>query len=315
MIVNDIIDEARKIFGECSLASLLDHINDAVELIAFKGDIDPLIGFADLCCSGRCVTLPRNVETPLSVNIDGHPSLARDMLFRFHYNGLGDCGCSPCKWEWDDHGLVAVFRDLFCPSKIVATIEKSSDENAEVWIFGIDKEGRTLRTQLPDGSYRDGHQLPTVFGYSMPAPDAPCVARIDRIWKAVTNGTVQIKSLDASTGTPTVLAILDWDEQDPQYRRIRLSRDATVVRIAYRKRIIQLRGLYDAVPIHSRLALKMAMLSIKFYKEQDFPNGQAFEVTAARLLEERQAVIGPPTSMPIQINDEIAIYDRCDEID
>lgn len=314
MIVNDVLKDVRSIFGECSLPELLDHLNDAVELLANKGDIDPLMGFADLCCQGSCITLPREVEVPLAVNIGGTPTLGRDQLFRFHYNGTGDCQ-DVCKWEWDDMGLVPTYKELTCPAKIVAAVQLRSDANKAVWIYGYDDENKLLRTQQPDGSYVDGWQVPTPFGYIVPDEDAPCVSRIIRIRKDVTNGPIHLQTLDVSQGTGTVISVLEWDEVDPQYRRIKLGRSCDFARIAYRKRVFQLRSVNDAIPLHSKIALKMALTAIYFYGKQDFVNGQNYEATASRLLEEKQLVSGVNVPTPIQVNDEVTPFNKCDEID
>lgn len=212
-------------------------------------------------------------------------------------------------------GVVPTYKELTCPSKIVAVVQLRTDANKELWIYGYDDRDQLLRTQQPDGSYVDGWQVPTPFGYVMPDATAPCISRILRIRKALTNGPIILQTLDASVGTGSVISSLEWDEVDPQYRRIKLSRSCDFARIAYRKRVFQLRSVYDAIPIHSKIALKMALMAVYFYMKQDFSNGQAYEATASRLLEEKQLVSGVNVPTPIQVNDDVTPFNKCDEVD
>lgn len=314
MIIEDILEDAKRIFGECDLPSILTNVDDAVELLANKGDWDPLLGFADLCCQGPCIALPRIVDVPIAINVGGHPTIPRNSLWRFHYNGMGDCGTS-CAWEWVDQGNVATYFDLPCPAKLVAVVDNEEDIGKELWVYGRDDQQRVLRTQMPDGSWQDGILIPTLYSVSVPNPTAPCVAHIDRVRKQLSVGPIRLQTLDASSGTGTVLGAYDWDETDPQYRRIKLSRSCDFVRIAFRRRVFKSRSIYDPIPIHSRYAMKMAMTAVKFYNQTDFNNGQAFEATAARLIEERERVAAPTAPAPPVFETVTELFPRCDQID
>ena len=49
----------------------------------------------------------------------------------------------------------------------------------------------------------------------------------------------------------------------------------------------------DIIPLQSKIALVMAMKAYKAFKDGDVENGNNFEATAVRLLEEEQAMRNP----------------------
>lgn len=309
-LADDIFDEAKTIFGFSKEPKLFRWITDAVELLAQKGDIDPLVGYVDLCVDGSCVTLPREVETVLACNIGGRPALGHDQLFSFHLNGPGDFG-TRCDYTWDDVGTFCTYRDIKCPSKLVAFLDSEADEGTVIRVFGYDDQNRPLRT-LVNGVYEDGYRVPTIFGYALPDSGAPYVSRITAIVKQRTSGTIRLSSFDSSTTSGTLLGVFEPDETVPQYRRIRISRGCSWVRIHYRKRSAAVTSINDRILLHSRPALILAMHALKFYRDTDIANGNAFEANATRLLTERESVLTGPAGMPIQVDDRNSISDKSD---
>lgn len=311
--VEDIWEDAEDIFGHCNEAKLLRRISDAVELLANKGEVEPLVGFVDLCVDGQCVTLPREVETVLGVNISGHPSLGRDELFSFHLNGPGD-NSPACGYTWDNAGAFPTYRDLVCPSKLIAFLDKAEDAGKSLRVFGFDKENRPLREQI-GGVWRDGYSVPTIFGYAVPESGAPEISRITAIDKAITSGVVRLSSYDGASSSGTLLGVFEPDETDPRYRRIRIGRSASWIRLMYRRASARLTSRYDRILLHSRPALLLAMRAVVKYEEANLSEAVAYEAQATRLLTERESVLTSPTPNPIQVNDRAGISMRCDDLD
>lgn len=316
MIVSDVIKDAEKIFGICDQQKLFDFITEAVDVLSTHGDFDPLLGFVDICTDGLFVSLPRDVETILALNIGGKPALARDQLFTFHYNGPGDCDWrQDCNLRWQDLGKYPTFRDIKCPSKVVAFVDNQADEGKEVWVYGLDESGNELRTEI-GGEWKNGYLVPTVFGYALPASDAPTISRIFKITKEDTVGPIRISSFDNSTFTGTLLAVMQWDDNESEYGRIKLSRNCgSGIRIHFRRRLFKIRNLEDGLPVMSKSALKMMFRALKYYDEVDLANAEAFEATAARLETQKQLVTNPPTQTPIQVDDSVSVQDKSDEVD
>ena len=127
-------------------------------------------------CTGwdRCsITLPRNIDVPLAVNIDGSPTYFRNRLFQYHVNKGGMF--NSVEWAWDDRGYVATLMDIIQPSQLVAVAELENDVGKTIRVLGNDQNNRTLRSQLANGTGVDGLLVPihsqSDFAYGTIAPD------------------------------------------------------------------------------------------------------------------------------------------------
>lgn len=316
MLVKEIYKEAEKIFGHCSMPILLRWISDSVLLLADKGETDLLVGYLDICVDGNCVTLPREVETILAVNICGHPTISRDALFSFHINGPGD-GCS-CGYTWADQGNWFTYKDIQCPSKLIAFLDSSEDQGKMLRVLGFDEQNRPLQTKIGD-RWEEGLRVPTVYGYALPSSSDPYVSRITGIVKDVTVANVRLSSFDNAAnmagGSGKLLGVFEPDETEPRYRRIKLGHCGGWVRICYRRKSYELRSLEDRIFLTSRLALLMSMRAVKAYGDGDIQNGNAFESNAERMLTERENSLTGPARMPIQVDDRNSISDKYDYVD
>lgn len=301
LTVDEVYDEISEIWGHCNERKLLRWLTDAVQLLAGKGEVEPLVGFVDLCVDGGCVTLPREVETVLAVNIGGHPALGRDEVFSFHLNGPGDF-CTPCDYTWTNVGAFPTYRDLQCPAKLIAFLDSPEDQGKELRVFGFDSENRPLRTRVGE-TWQDGYLVPTIFGYALPDSTAPWISRITSVRKAVTVANIRLSSFDNSSSSGTLLGVFEHDETEPRYRRIKLHRTASWVRMMYRKRSLELRTRYDRIFLHSRPALLLACRAVKAYSQADIAGGVQYEAQATRLLTEKESVLQAPVANPVQVSD------------
>lgn len=312
-LVNDVWEEATKIIGQCSETKTLQWLSDSVQLVANKGDFEGWKAYLDICTSecGSYLTLPREVETVYAVNIGGHPTLGMGQLFNFHLNGPGDDSIG-CRWQWQDKGLgYPVYRDIVTPSKLVAYVSSAADNGNKLIVYGRDVNGNKLRRKESDG-WKDGYLVPTIYGYAIPDDEAPVVARIDWVSKDVTEGPVRLSTIDNDGSDGVLLAVYDPDETLPQYRRIKLSRKSSWVRISYRRASPLFTSKFNHVALRSRLGLILAVKARKFYSESDVANAHAFEADAARLELEAQNSIEPPTVSPLQVMGENDLQDKSD---
>lgn len=321
--VSDIYEDAQNIVGTCDDPTLFRRINEAVEALANKGDFDPLLGEMDICTQDACVTLPREIENVLAVNIAGHPTIGRDRWFNFHINGPGDCGGS-CSWSWRDGAESSVFRELRTPSKLIAFVAKVEDQGKELRVFGYNVANEWIRS-LENGVWKDGYRVPTLFGYALPEASAPLFARIVRVTKVTTVGMIRLTSLDISADTGVLIGQYDYDETAPLYRRISLSRHSvrnpphaardTWVRVAFRRRVFRVTNLESVIPLHSVAAILEMMRAFRAYANDNLVLGQGHEVTADRLITEEQNTRTPPVTMPMQVNPVGGVVDNWDQID
>jgi len=313
--VIDVIDDAKKILGHCDDHKFFRWLGDAVSLIVNKGDFEGWKGWLDICTTGggKCITLPREVETVIAVNICGQPALGFGTLFNFHLNGPGDCGCS-CDFSWQDQGQWhSTFRDLVTPAKLVAYLQTEEDNGAELTVFGYDSNGNVLRHQVA-GEWRDGYRVPTIYGMAVSDQGAPLVARITGMFKQRTVGSIRLSTIDDSGSTGVTLGVYEPDETLPQYRRIKINRCTPWVRVAYRKTTPIFHSRWDHVPLKSRMALLMAVSATKHYSEFKLAEAQAFEANAARMEIEAQDKAEPTTTLaPLQVVDRSSsLLDKSD---
>lgn len=326
--VDDVYDEAKKIFGACDDKQLFRWMGDAVTLICNKSDLEAWKGYLDICtrgcncrdtstcqspagCGRRCISLPREVQTVIGVTVGGQPVFGRDQLFEFHLNGPGSCR-TVCEWAWTDQGQFhSTYRDLVFPAKLVAYLQLPDDNGKTLIVNGYDINGQVLR-RFENGMWINGYRVPTVYGYAIPAADAPLVARITSVFKDRTAGSMRLSTLDDSGGTGTLLGVYEPDEQLPQYRRIKLNRSCNWVRIAYLKNNPLFFSRYDHIELRSRVAFLLAMQARKSYRDKIIDEAHSFEADAARLEQEAQNKAEPPTFMPPQVLDMSNPRDKYD---
>lgn len=315
MIVADVWEDAREVFGVCSDSALYRRINDAIELLVNKGDWNPLFAYIDICASGRCVALPSDVETPIAATLDGNPAVARNELYRYHLNGPGE-KYSAVTWEWENGGLVPTMRDLIVPTKLVAYVEQSADTGSALTVYGHDDAGRWVRTLQPDSSWIDGWQVPTIQGWALTDSTAPKFSRITGVRKAVTTGRVRLATIDWNPSTNEGALLGDYfpHETEPAYRRVRLSCEPAVVRFYVRRKTFRVSRQTDFIPLHHSFALRLGFQAVKSYVDRDTGLAMDFESQAVRLLTERESAITPPGGQAPQIDPGPSLVENLEDV-
>jgi hypothetical protein len=299
--VSDVYDEVEDIAGFCNESRMFLWITNAISLIANKSDFDGWIQYVDLCVSGQCITLPREVVQVLGINIEGTPTLGRNQLFNFHLNGPGD-GSETIQYTHQDLGTYPVYRDIAEPVQLIAFVDKSSDAGKQLRVYGFDENGIEIRQQV-GGVWQDGWLIPTVFGIAVPDVNMPLFSRITRVVKAVTDGNIRLSTIDSAGTTGVNLGVYESDETEPRYRRIKLGKTASWVRVAYRKASPKITSKSDRIPLHSSQALLFAVHALKFYREHDLATAHAYEADAVRLEKEASDVAEHPAMGPLNVVD------------
>lgn len=295
MYVSDVLAEVKDVLGKCDNATCFKRISDAVRLAnnQSKGN-DWNIAVMDLCVCNGCMTLPADVGTILAINNGGQPTLLRDQWYQFHANGSGSTCCVPCGYS-DELGAVSTFKDPEGPSVLVAIVENALDSNAVVRAFGWDENGKRIYTEGAGGILEDGFLVPTVYGFPSSNPSAPAISRIDRIQKQVTNGFIKLIAKDELTldATTTIGYYQPW-ETSPSYRRIRVP-DRSWLRIKYRRKDLEVRGVGDWINIDNREALLLLLKAVQFRFQNQIEQARAFENEGMRLLSNEAESLRPPS--------------------
>ena len=300
--VADIASDAKRILANCDDATLFNRLNYVVELLANESDWDPLVGVVDICTNPgeTCVTLPREVETLLAVNIGGRPAQARNRFFSFHLNGPGDDCRESCSYTWDDKGDVPLFYDPPSPVQFIAFLENPNDTNAELWVYGYDEQNRWIRTEVC-GEMVDGCPVPAIYGYAVPNPDQQVFSRIIRVRKSVTQGYIRLTSFDIGVNTGVLLGDYAPDETEPSYRRIKLSRNCGWVRVIFRRRVFKLKTMDDLIPLHSPFALLMALKATQKMEDDQIDEGEKYLARAIDFITKEQLSRNPVTTPEVQV--------------
>ena len=172
-------------------------------------------------CTGwdRCsITLPRNIDVPLAVNIDGSPTYFRNRLFQYHVNKGGMF--NSVEWAWDDRGYVATLMDIIQPSQLVAVAEMENDVGKVIRVLGNDHNNRTLRSQLANGTGVDGLLVPIHsqkdFAYGTITPDdatvktrSVAITPINLFKSATAHGLASGQGMSVTAATGTIPVALE----------------------------------------------------------------------------------------------------------
>jgi hypothetical protein len=175
MFVSQIIDEVLDILGTTDRPKAFRKLTQAVQILMQSGHWFSTSAEVDVCTGwdNQTVTLPRNIEVPLGVNVDGSPTYFRGRLFQYSVNKGGMY--NPVGWAWDDRGLVATQMDIRQPSQLVAVAEHEADAGKVIRVIGTDGNNRDLRSQMDDGTGVDGLLVPihaqSDFPYGTIQPD------------------------------------------------------------------------------------------------------------------------------------------------
>lgn len=314
-IIDDIYDEGKKIVGACDDLRFYRLCADVVGMIASKMDTEMAKLTLDICttgcncsgnhsadCGSHCITLPSEVQTVIACNIGGRPTLGVGESYSFHLNGLGDCNQS-CEFMWQDLGRhYCTYKDLITPAQLVVHLQGAEDNGKLFIVQGFDKDGNKLRREECN-QWLDGIRLPTIAGYPIADSAAPYVSRITNILKDETVGTMRLATQDSDGQSGVNLGVYLPDERIPSFRRIKLNRACSWVRVLCIKTNPTFRSRFDHVPLQSRLAFLLGMQARKAYSALQLAEAHQFEADAARLELEQQMKLEAPLYAPIQIID------------
>lgn len=314
MLVRDFYAAAKQEYESCEEALVLGAITKAIRLLETKAHFDTSLGTLDITVCDSCITLPAFVGNVLAVATCQGATYLRDHWYQFHIGGVGPERWTDCGYT-DVFDTVVTFRDPAAASRLVAVVESSADNNKELRVFGFDANGKRIFTPGPTGALVEGFLVPTIQGYVLPNPNAPLVARIERITKALTNGFVRLVAIDPATNERVLVGYYEPTERTPRYKRIRIESGARWARVKYRKAYKEVRSQDDWINIENTLALQLALQAVKFYERQKYDLGRSAEAEAVRMLTEEQDVGRTPTGIGPQIVYDCAaqnesIYDK-----
>jgi hypothetical protein len=323
VIMLDVFDDIAKILGNVGQFKVFDATTTALEALCAKGHYDGLTGYVDIVVSGyRYVTLPRFVDAPVAISINGRPAYMRNKWAEFHLNGPGSdeyggqwmAGMNFGSWygfggsgrwgqihAWDSVGQVVTINPINAVSQLVAIPDSINDDGKTMRIYGYDQNGK--RIIGADGA--DGFTLVVDHNKLIPDIDSDQqIARIERITRQATSNFVHLYAYDAQQQTTSVLLGYYYpDETEPQYFRIKLPIDAKWVRMRYRKRTYKITSVWQPLHLYSRLSIITMVRSLKAL-ETDAAGAQVIEDKAMKFLDEDQKARNPGETFQLQFDED-----------
>lgn len=302
--VSDVLKEVAEALGVCEddHATIFGRLNLAVKLLAQKGEWDPLHAEVRVSVTSRCFALPRDVGTVLGVVLDGRPALGKDRYFDYHINGPGETDAE--RLEWTAVGTFPTFFEFETPCKIGYSYFDSSDivGNKAISLVGVDDSGGLVSNiDLP----------PNSMGASL---GSGTYLRVDRLWKPVTRGAVEVKAYPVSGADAFTIAILEGPDTESRFVRLHIGRDAEFVRVAYRRRVFRITSVNDVIPLHSEMAILNAVKAVRHYLADDPELAKTYEQEATRMLTEQEFFATESVGRPIQVSGLNHIHDKSDEL-
>ena len=315
LLVSDIFSEVSRVMRGCDDTSVYNRISDATEILCNKADIDPLLGWVDIVTGGsRYFTLPREVDSVLSVNISGRPSFPRNKWAEFHLNGLGTDETAKCQDFWDDKGDFPLFVDPSSPVRFAASTSDASDVGtAEIWVYGYDENDRWVMSTDLGGDPIDGYRVTLTSSPSIPDPSVPLFKRVTTVRKTPSKGFFSLWGTTAANVTSLYGEYVPADTL-PAFRRIRISKDAEWVRVAYRKKVFRVSSQTDLLPLHSRYALMLMVKALQKYDDDKIEEAVAYESQAVKFLMEKQTATNPPGGPSFQVSNTSRLTQPSDRL-
>ena len=220
MFVSQIFDECAEILGTTDNSKIFRKIQQAVATLMESGHWTHSVADVDVCTGwDRCsITLPRNIDVPLAVNIDGSPTYFRNRLFQYHINKGGMF--NSVEWAWDDRGYVATLMEIIQPSQLVAVAELENDVGKTIRVLGTDQNNRTIRSQLANGTGVDGLLVPihsqSDFAYGTITPDdatvktrSVAITPINLFTSAISHGLSSGQGISVTAATGAIPVALE----------------------------------------------------------------------------------------------------------
>ena len=309
--------KSNDILGISDRAKIIDYVQRAIEIAAYRANWDPYVGTLDVCSNNTgCLTLPDFVETVLAANIGGRPALGRSSWYEYHINGVGsnaNCGGS-CGLYWDDKMWTPTFQDLKEWSMIAAICEDPIDGNGtlELIVQGETMDAnynqKTALTIPVTGASSPGVRVPILTGYASTDPKATFFKKITQVTKPVTRGYIKLIGFSSTQlGQAVTLGYYAPHETNPIYKRRKVSCDCEWVRIKDRRKTLELVNDYDLVPLDSYQATLDLLKAIRLRETNNIDLAEKYEVKALQLLNDIQTIKDAATWSPMQVEPAFGI--------
>jgi len=306
---------------------VLDRINEACRRLMDEGDWRCTLARFRFVTNNNTITLPRNAEAVLHVDIDTVPRKVFGQSYEFLESGPGELdvqdgygsdlmdlgGGWPTFFEmpYDDDNAVI-------PSTLIALSTKTEDVGQLITIRGFTSLNNEVFTgATPGEQLRIGHWQNGVEGVlnanDLPDRSVNTFIQITAVQKPVTRGYISLYTYDSSDHRMYFLGKYHPEETNPGYRRYRLASpdfdNARNVLCLVKLRHVELVHDTDVLPIQSLDALKAMVIAIREENAGNDTKAEASRVKAIRILERqlRNSRESPSEGEGLQVISEFAL--------
>lgn len=249
------------------------------------------------------VTLPRELETPLKMKIDGAIGSVWNRWFEYHSgNQLDNCCLAQDSLFTEPNSFPTVYDLPPCGAfpGVIGVCEESAD--AHVIVKGEDPTGRVIYTQ---------HQGVKIVGVYLSIKKGVITVsdvkfgRITEVVKTPTNGYVTLLGLDESGLSRKFLADYDPFEETPSYRRARIIKqpcpDICQVTILGRIRLKDHYADEDVIPFDNIYLLTVAGQTVNSMYNTDIASATARDTYVKGLIESENNFRRVSNGQPMEV--------------
>ncbi len=270
MRASDIQEELIEATGSCDEAMNLRTLTRAIQLLANRGLFDPLLGTIDFTIAGGYwIALPRDVKTPIRLNINNNPSISRNRLFEYAPNTEGSVDGEEVGWQWHERGYSPIQNEVNLPSVLSYIVTDSGDVGKTITIVGTDTNGYERKEVLVGNTIN-----PTASEFTY-----------GEVKSVIREPTAREVFLYSANGA---IARYYPDEEQPEYRVVKLSKTGVAVRMLYRKHIFKITSWSDVIPLHSEMAVIRAVKAVRLMQRDQTIEADAVLESAVKMIKEEQ---------------------------
>lgn len=276
-------------------------VNRAIERLLPKGKWVGTYQKYQVCVYSGCLTWPRQFEAIESIAICGFPIQIRNEWFEFNEMGWGlrddNDGCGN---QLLDRGTACTFEDIRATGKkLKVYCDISDDSTIPILYQGYNDDRNWIRT-LVGGEYVDGE-------YILPSPTGTLSTNFfgttpTGVQKPITKGTIRTYEYDTVTLTQRALAIYEYDETRPIYRRSLINGlsnrgaccnntdttcDKKTVTVMAKMSFLPVRKNTDWLLLSSIPALEIMCQALRKEKNNLWDEAKKYEANAVAILDEQ----------------------------
>lgn len=245
--------------GLCDTAPPVDlFVRKVLEYLLISGAYGNERKFCFHACDG-CFTLPRELEVPLKIKIDGRVGSVWNRWFEYHSgNDIEDPCLSADAFYEEPNYYPTVYDPQPCGQYIAILAHCNESTDSYVVVKGEDATGRPIVT-VHNGEQIIGERLTPIKDKTVRTTAK--FAKVTEISKSKTNGYITLYALYDDCLLRSFLADYAPYEESPAYRRVQIrSKCPPICKITVLGRI-RLKEYYaddDIIPFDNLLALQVA---------------------------------------------------------